>query len=108
MPSIAHALHDELVALGEYVVLDNISSGWFPVFESTLRKQTDLARTNGRTGPNLIVYRTRDQDTEPRDHYVIPYSIFQETVTDETVAEVLQVHHKNQLTFSTEEVIESC
>ena len=85
--SIAHSLRNKLVALGEYVVLANITSGWFAVFENTLRKQTDIARRNGRTGPNLIVYRTNDQDKEPRDHYVIPHFVFQTMVTEETVAE---------------------
>ena len=87
MPSLVHSARDELVARGEYVVLANVASGWFAIFESTLRRQTTLAQKNGRVGPNLVVYRTRNQDTEPRDHHVIPYAILESLVTDETVAE---------------------
>jgi hypothetical protein len=86
MPSLVHSVHDQLVSLGEYVVLANIASGWFAVFESTLLRQTELARKNGRAGPNLIIYRTRNEASEPRDHYVVPHAEFQAMVTDETVA----------------------
>ena len=87
MPSLVHSLHDQLVARGEGVVLANVTSGWFAIFESTLSRQKNLAQRNGRVGPSLIVYRTRSQDTEPRDHHVIPYAILESLVTDETVAE---------------------
>lgn len=86
MPSLVHSLHENLVAQGEYVVLANIASGWFAIFESTLRKQTEIATKNGRSGPNLIVYRTLNAESEPRDHYVVPYEVFLELVTDATVA----------------------
>ncbi len=72
--------------MGEYVVLANIASGWFAIFESTLRNQTDIAVGKGRPGPNLIVYRTRDEASEPRDHFVVPYPILRTLVTDSTVA----------------------
>lgn len=87
MPSLVHSLREQLTALGEYVVLANIASGWFAIFESTLEAQTKIANRNGRAGPNLIIYRTRNQDGEPRDHYVVPYALFQTLVTDATVAE---------------------
>lgn len=86
MTSLVHAQRDQLAALGEYVVLANIASGWFAIFESTLLAQTRIATSFGRPSPNLIVYRTRDERSEPRDHYVVPYSIFRALVTEETVA----------------------
>lgn len=87
MPSLVHALREELAASGEYVVLANIASGWFAVFESTLEAQTAIAVRNGRVGPNLIIYRTRDQHAEQRDHYVVPHAVFDALVTDKNVAE---------------------
>src|SRR5215813_2382482 len=86
MPSLVHSIRERLTSLGEYIVLANISSGWFAVFESTLRTQVELARKNGRPGPNLIVYRTRNEASEARDHYVVPHSIFLSMVSDGTVA----------------------
>lgn len=86
MSSIAHSVRDQLAALGEYVVLANIASGWFAVFESTFHAQSELAARHDRPGPNLVIYRTRDETSEPRDHYVVPYSLFRTMVTDETVA----------------------
>jgi len=79
-------MRHDLAVLGEYVVLANTSSGWFAVFENTLQAQTAAAKKHGRVGPNLIVYRTRRQSVEPRDHYVVPFEIFTTLVTNETVA----------------------
>ena len=61
----------------------NISSGWFAVFSSTWQRRSEAARGDGRDGPNLIVFRTRSAD--PRDHYVIPYAVIRDFLTDETL-----------------------
>jgi hypothetical protein len=86
MASIVHQRRAELESLGEYVVLANISSGWFAVFENTLLERRQAASRGGRTGSNLIVYRTLNEANDPRDHYVIPSSIFASLLTDNTVA----------------------
>lgn len=86
MSSIVHAHRYQLKTLGEYVVLTNIEPGWFAVFENTLNIQIDKSTKNGRNGPNLIIYRTRNEGAEDRDHYVVPYSVFITMVTDNTVA----------------------
>lgn len=87
MASVVHSLREQLAGLGEYVVLANVASGWFAIFESTLGSQTEIAIRNGRPGPNLIVYRTRQEATEPRDHYVVLHAILRALVTDATVAD---------------------
>lgn len=86
MSSIVHAAREQLADLGEYVVMANISSGWFAVFENTLDVQAKRAQANGRAGPNLVIYRTRNEAVEARDHYVVPNAVFLSMVTDETVA----------------------
>jgi hypothetical protein len=83
MASVVGKLKSDLEALGEYVVMANISSGWFAVFPRTWRTRSEAAKLSEREGPNLIVYRTNSGD--PRDHYAIPYPIVRELLSDDTI-----------------------
>ncbi|MCA9317619.1 MAG: HNH endonuclease [Planctomycetes bacterium] len=79
--TVERFLH-EIEANGDLPKMANANSGWFAVAP---RKWKDLAlraAQEGRTGPDLIVYRTKTDD--PRDHYVIPYSVTRELLTEET------------------------
>jgi hypothetical protein len=78
----------DLEARGEYVVLANIDSGWFAMYPSTWSTRIADANRYGREGPNLVVYRTKSDD--PRDHYVIPFSVVRSLLVDETIT-----HSKN-------------
>lgn len=86
MPSIVHERREQLEAEGEYVVLANVTSGWFAVFESTLSRRREVATGQGRPGPNLVVYRTLNEASDPRDHYVVPHRFFNELLGDDNVA----------------------
>lgn len=83
MASIVDRHREELEARGEYVVLANTS--WFAVFPATLRDRIEQSRSEGRAGPNLIVYQTRSRD--PRHHYVIPFALVREILVDETLSD---------------------
>ncbi len=84
MTSIVDRLKEDLEACGECVILANVSSGFFAAFPSTWRKRTQTAKSQGREGPNLIVYRTESED--PRDHHVIPYAIARQVLLEETLS----------------------
>jgi hypothetical protein len=84
MRSVVEESKAALEARGEYVVLANISSGWFALFPSTWRMRLATAIEHGRDGPNLIVYRTKSGD--PRDHHVIPYHHLRELLVEDTLA----------------------
>ena len=73
MKSVAEQLRSDLEACGEYVVRANADNGWFAVFPKTLRDRIKRTNEDGRSGPNLVVYRTKSHLTH--DHYVIPYSV---------------------------------
>lgn len=81
--SIAHLLRDRLEARGEYVVMANASTGWFAVFLGTWQDRVAAARRDGRSGPNLVVYRTRSGD--PRDHHVVPYDVVRDLLVEDTM-----------------------
>ncbi len=73
MSSLVSREKEKLEALGEYVVLANLESGWFAINPSTWEKRVERCKGLSRSGPNLIVYRTRSD--EERDHHVIPYAV---------------------------------
>jgi hypothetical protein len=77
-------LKADLEALGEYVVMANVESGWFAMFPGTWKTRVETARMNGRQGANLVFYRTKFGN--PRDHYVIPYSVVRELLSENTLA----------------------
>lgn len=81
MGSLVDAMKDQLEEHGEYVVLANKS--WFAVFASTWQDRLEIAKRQGREGPNLIVHRSKSND--PRDHHVVPYSIVRDLLLDETL-----------------------
>ena len=81
--SIADVSKADLETCGEYVVRANANSGWFAVFLGTWRRRVEEARRNGREGPNLIVYRT--QSDEPRDHFVVPFSVIRDLLVEGTM-----------------------
>jgi len=83
MASVVDALRQRLEALGEVVKKADISSGWFAVYPRAWERRSQEARRRGRLGPNLIVYRT--SSGEPRDHYVVPFEVASELLTDDTL-----------------------
>ena len=83
MPSLVESLRKQLEELGEVVKKADISSGWFAVYPNAWQRRSDAAERRGRSGPNLIVYRT--QSTEPRDHFVIPFAVVRDLLTDDTL-----------------------
>lgn len=83
MASIVAQLKQNLETRGECVKTANASTGWFAVYPSIWLKRTEKARSNGRKGPNLIVCRTSSED--PRDHYVIPYSVVRKLLVADTL-----------------------
>ncbi|OGB30470.1 MAG: hypothetical protein A3F78_14830 [Burkholderiales bacterium RIFCSPLOWO2_12_FULL_61_40] len=66
-------MKEKLEELGECVVLANLETGWFAINPNTWKKRVERCKGLGRTGPNLIVYRTRSG--EERDHHVVPYGV---------------------------------
>jgi hypothetical protein len=83
MNSVADQSRSDLETRGEYVVRANASSGWFAIFPQTWRDRTDRAISEGRNGPNLIVYKTKTDDA--RDHFVIPHSVVRDLLSDATL-----------------------
>jgi hypothetical protein len=83
MTSLVHALRSKLEELGEVVKKADISSGWFAVYPRAWERRAAEARRRGRSGPNLIVYRTLSEGT--RDHYVVPFSVAKELLTEDTL-----------------------
>lgn len=83
MTSIADELRNDLEARGEYVVRANASTGWFAVFLTTWHDRTQRANSEGREGPNLVVYRTKSDDI--RDHYAIPHSVIRDLLVEDTM-----------------------
>jgi hypothetical protein len=81
MGSFVEAMKDQLEESGEYVVRSN--TRWFAVFAKTWQERLEIARRQGRKGPNLIVYRNKSND--PRDHHVIPYLLVRNLLVDETL-----------------------
>ena len=81
--SIADLLRQDLESRGEYVVMANADTGWFAVFLGTWRHRIEEARRRGREGPNLVVYRTHSDD--PRDHFVVPYSVVRDLLVEGTM-----------------------
>lgn len=69
--------------LGEVVKKADVSSGWFAVYPSAWQRRARDAERHGRPGPNLIVYRTASG--KPRDHYVVPFAVANELLTDDTL-----------------------
>jgi hypothetical protein len=86
MKSIVASLRKDLESRGEYVVRGNISTGWFAISLKTWTKRSDTAMRNGREGPNLIFYKTKSDN--PRDHYVIPYSVTRNLLIKETITQI--------------------
>jgi hypothetical protein len=83
MESVAQSLRGKLEARGEYVARANSGTGWFAVNPRTWKNRIALAARLGREGPSLVVYRTRSDD--PRDHYVIPYSVVRGVLVESTL-----------------------
>jgi hypothetical protein len=83
MNSVADQFKSDLETRGEYVVKANAVSGWFAIFPQTWRVRTDRAISEGRDGPNLVVYRTKTADA--RDHFVIPHSVIRDLLSDATL-----------------------
>lgn len=83
MASLVESLRKQLEELGEVVKKADISSGWFAVYPNAWQRRSDAAELHGREGPNLIVYRTRS--TDPRDHFVVPFAVVRELLTDDTL-----------------------
>ena len=83
MVSLVADNRSKLEERGEYVVLANISSGWFAVNPKTWQIRAEQATREGRTGPNLVVYRTTSG--ELRDHYVIPHAVTESFLTPDTL-----------------------
>jgi hypothetical protein len=81
--SVAGTLKKSLEARGEYVIVANASTGWFAVFPATWRLRIEGARRDGREGPNLVVCRTKSDNT--RDHYVVPYSVIRDLFVEDTM-----------------------
>lgn len=73
MPSLVSRVKEKLEELGECVILANLETGWFAINPNTWGKRVERCERLGRTGPNLIVYRTRSG--EERDHHAIPYGV---------------------------------
>lgn len=71
MPSLVQRMKSHLEMQGEYVVLANLENGWFAINPNTWERRLAQCKAVGRSGPNLIVYRTRSG--EERDHHVIPF-----------------------------------
>lgn len=86
MKSIVANSRKDLEALGDYVVLANISTGWFAVSLGTWSKRSQTAVSHGRSGPNIVFYRTKSEN--PRDHYVIPYYVTRKLLTDDTISQI--------------------
>lgn len=82
MASLVESLRKQLEELGEVVKKADISSGWFAVYPNAWQRRSNVAERHGRAGPNLIVYRTRS--TDPRDHFVVPFAVARELLTDDT------------------------
>ena len=81
MANEAERLRGRLEERGEYVVRAN--TGWFAVFPNTLLARTEVARAQGRQGPNLVVYTTTTR--EARAHHVIPHSILSQLLVESTL-----------------------
>lgn len=73
MPSLVSREKEKLEEFGECVVLANLETGWFAINPNTWEKRVERCKGLGRSGPNLIVYRTRSD--EERDHHVVPYEV---------------------------------
>jgi hypothetical protein len=83
MASLVDVLRRKLEELGEVVKKADISSGWFAIYPTAWERRAQAAQSRGRSGPNLVVYRTRSR--EPRDHWVIPFSVAKNLLTDGTL-----------------------
>ncbi len=83
MNSVADQFRNDLETRGEYVVRANASSGWFAIFPQTWRDRTDRAVSEGREGPNLVVYKTNT--IIARDHYAIPHLVVRDLLNDGTL-----------------------
>ncbi|MBI4468886.1 MAG: HNH endonuclease [Acidobacteria bacterium] len=83
MATVVTGLKKRLEARGECVVMANLDSGWFAVNPHTWQTRMEVARREGRDGPNLVVYRTKSGN--PRDHYAIPYLVASGLLTNDTL-----------------------
>jgi hypothetical protein len=84
MPSVVARAKRDLEEQGDYVVMANISSGWFALFPNTWAARVGTAQRLGRQGPDLIVYRTKSANA--RDHHVIPFHVIKLLLVEETIA----------------------
>jgi uncharacterized protein YegP (UPF0339 family) len=83
MPSLVSSLKSKLEERGENVVLANLESGWFAINPNTWKKRIERCNALGRSGPNLIVYRTRSG--EERDHHVVPFEVIAPMLTPQSL-----------------------
>lgn len=81
MKSIAHQQRNALEEQGEYVVLAN--TAWFAIFLNTWHRRNERAKSLGRSGSNLVIYKTQSDD--PRDHTLVPHSVIHELLRPETM-----------------------
>ena len=79
------------------MVLANISSGWFAVNPKNWQVRGEQAAREGRSGPNLVVYRTKSG--EPRDHYVIPHAVAESFLTPGTLKREINGTYRWNLTL---------
>lgn len=83
MPSLAQRMKSQLEGQGEYVVLANLESGWFAINPNTWERRFARAKSLGRIGPNLVVYRTRSG--EERDHHLVPFEVIASMLSPESL-----------------------
>jgi len=84
--SIALDLKSSLNALGDYVLQANTAkTGWFAISAMTWEKKVELARKLGRSGPNLVICRTKTENR--RNHFVVPYERVAPLLVDETLSQ---------------------
>jgi hypothetical protein len=83
VPSLAQRIKSQLEERGEYVVLANLESGWFAINPNTWERRVARCKELGRSGPNLIVYRTRAD--EERDHHLVPFEVIAPMLTEESL-----------------------
>jgi predicted HNH restriction endonuclease len=98
MPSLVSSAKGKLEELGECVVLANLETGWFAINPKTWARRIERCQSLRRTGPNLIVYRTRSD--ESRDHHVIPYEVVAPMLSTESLKEQKNGAYRWNLTLA--------
>lgn len=98
MPSLVSREKEKLEELGECVVLANLETGWFAINPNTWKSRVERCKGLGRSGPNLIVYRTRSG--EERDHHVVPYEVIAPMLSPESLKQQKNGSYRWNLTLA--------